>query len=175
MAGKEQISIREYARRIGTSETAIRKAITAGKISRGYNADTKKIIPIHADAEYGRLKNQKVEVSTSGVGNADKLKLEKNSPYAEIRKAKELLQVNLLNLELLEKQGKLVSKEKVYSVLTAFGQEIRKAMEHVPERVVDAIRSAETRNAALKILSEEILQSLERLSNADSLSFDLRK
>ncbi len=175
MAVKEKISIREYARRIGTSETAIRKAINAGKITKGFDKATKKIIPHHADIEYGRLKNEKVEVPSSEGNGSDKLKLEKNSPYAEIRKAKELLQVNLLNLELQEKQGKFVSKEKVISVLMAFGQEIRKAFEHIPERTVDNIRSAETRNAALRVLADEIQITLQRLSEIEHLTFDQRK
>jgi phage terminase Nu1 subunit (DNA packaging protein) len=52
MSFVEKISIREFARRLGCSDTAIHKAIKAGRIVEGYDAEDKKIIPDIAEAEY---------------------------------------------------------------------------------------------------------------------------
>lgn len=44
-----------YAREVGVSEKAIRKAITEGKIKKGWDADKQKVIKHLADKEYGHL------------------------------------------------------------------------------------------------------------------------
>jgi len=41
----DKISIREYAHRLNVNEKAVRKAIAAGRIVRGYDAEAKKILP----------------------------------------------------------------------------------------------------------------------------------
>lgn len=48
MEKEEQLSQRAYAKLIGCSDGAIRKAIAAGKFSYGYDADQKKIDPVEA-------------------------------------------------------------------------------------------------------------------------------
>lgn len=56
MANENEISIREFARRIHVSEGAVRKAIKDKKIIDGYNTKTGKILFIQAYAEYGKSK-----------------------------------------------------------------------------------------------------------------------
>ena len=51
--GSERISIREYARRLGINEKAVRKALGAGLIDKGYDSEAKKIDPDEATAEWG--------------------------------------------------------------------------------------------------------------------------
>lgn len=48
-----KISVRAYAGQIGVNESAVRKAVTNGKIKNGYDSKTKKIIPSIANKEYG--------------------------------------------------------------------------------------------------------------------------
>jgi hypothetical protein len=48
-----KISIRAYAAQINVDEKSIRKAISEGKIVKGYDAVAKKIIPRLANKEYG--------------------------------------------------------------------------------------------------------------------------
>jgi len=56
MAKEEKISIREFAKRIHVSESAVRKAIETGKIVKGYDVSVKKINFSIAYKEYGQNK-----------------------------------------------------------------------------------------------------------------------
>lgn len=49
----EKVSQREYARRIGLSNTAVSKAIRQGKIKKGWDRISGKIIVQYANEEYG--------------------------------------------------------------------------------------------------------------------------
>src|SRR5579871_1538040 len=49
----ELISIREYARRLSIDDKAVRNAIDAGLIKKGFDAKHKKIKPTIADREWG--------------------------------------------------------------------------------------------------------------------------
>jgi hypothetical protein len=51
----EKVSQREYARRLNLSNEAVRKAIEAGKISKGWDKKEKKIIVEKANEEWGNL------------------------------------------------------------------------------------------------------------------------
>lgn len=51
----EKVSQREYARRLNISNEAVRKAIEAGKISKGWDKKEKKIIVEKANDEWGNL------------------------------------------------------------------------------------------------------------------------
>jgi hypothetical protein len=55
MKNEMKISIREYAKTLDIRESAIRKAITEGRINKGYDKVSKKIIPSFANKEYGFL------------------------------------------------------------------------------------------------------------------------
>lgn len=167
----EKISIREYARRIGVSETAIRKAIKKGKIFRGYDPDNKKIIPAYADKEYGSLMSESSAVPTSSgtKDNMGRVSLTKDMPYAEIKKAKELVQTKLLALELQREEGKLVNKEQVYKELFDFGRTMRTSLLQIPDRYIDDILRAPNRHEAYTILVKAITDSLALLSDTSTL------
>src|SRR4051812_4181689 len=56
MVEEVKISVRAYAKELCVNESAIRRAIREGKINRGYDKLTKKIIRSIANKEYGNLK-----------------------------------------------------------------------------------------------------------------------
>jgi phage terminase Nu1 subunit (DNA packaging protein) len=56
MANENEISIREFARRIHVSEGAVRKAIKEKKIVAGFDEKKGKILFVQAYAEYGQSK-----------------------------------------------------------------------------------------------------------------------
>ncbi|MCG2614885.1 hypothetical protein LZZ85_11355 [Terrimonas sp. NA20] len=53
--GQERVSQREYARRLGVSNTAVAKAIEQGKIVKGWDKKAQKIIVEKADEEWGNI------------------------------------------------------------------------------------------------------------------------
>lgn len=82
----ELLSKNAYAKYLGVSEKAIRKAVDEGKIKKGWDADKQKIIKHLADKEYGFL--HQVATPKPGISK-DKLveKIERSeSPNLEVKK-----------------------------------------------------------------------------------------
>lgn len=189
MSKTELISIREYARRKGCSDMAVHKALKAEKIVAGLviRSGKKYINPEIADVEW------KVNFNPSYAHNSEKLteqltekatnphvaggaKRGAKEPEAveglpeggpTIAKAKlksEVLKAAKLELEYKEKVGTLVEKSKIYKALYEIGQEMRTAFQTLPDRVIDEILAAPSRNHAHQILFNAIADELEKLS-----------
>lgn len=68
-------------------------------------------------------------------------------------------------IELREKKGQLVEKDKVYKALYEIGQELRKDIMSVPDKTLDNIRAAKTRQEALAIFNAALVDALTNISN----------
>lgn len=173
------VSIREYARSKGVSDTAVRKAIKSRKINAGYDAATKKIIPEIADREWGDTIIQvtpEAEPKPKPAANAanpepgaqeitgDGIFLDKDETYAEALRKDLIIKANLNALKLRMKEGEVVEKSRVYKELFAFGKQIRLRFQSVPDRVIDDVLAAPGRNEAHLILFNAITDILEELT-----------
>lgn len=177
------ISIRQYARDSKVSDTAVHKAIKAGKIVKGLTHDEKgrpRILPEIANKEWGEfkeapaapvktpaakpqaVKNPTVLEAPGSTTNEDPAP---TNNLARARLAKEISRAKLLDLEYQTKKGKLVDKDAVYKALFAAGQEIRATFQAIPDRHIDEIVSAKTRNEAHEILAGVIGKALESLAD----------
>ena len=199
MNANEAISIKEYARRKGCSDTAVRKAIAAGKIVNGVidqGTPRPKILPTIADAEWSvnfnpsYERNQNLASNLMGTAAPPPVKAPAKPPQkptadtedaapppppptvpgsgkslAELKRltAEVRLQTEALNLR--AKKGQLVDKDKVYNALFAIGQEVKSAILTLPDRYIDAIYSAPSRNEAHTVLYAALNEALEGLSN----------
>jgi hypothetical protein len=175
MARLERVSQREYAKQLGVSNTAVGKAIDDGKIVKGYDKKTKQILVQHADREWGNLhrKIPSQTVTTDAPGQQKRsVKLDENTDFAEARRINEVLKAQMANLELQKAKGELLEKKKVEAQLFVYGQEVRKAIEIIPERSIDAVRAAGTRNEALLILEDAIAAALTELTNITNNAFE---
>jgi hypothetical protein len=174
------VSIREYARSKGVSDTAVRKAIKSRKINAGYNAESKKIIPEIADREWGDTiiqvtpENLPADKPTANTANAepsaqeitsDGIVLDRDETYAEALRKDLIIKANLNALKLRMKEGEVVEKSKVYKELFAFGKQIRLRFQSVPDRVIDDVLAAPGRNDAHLILFNAITDVLEELTS----------
>lgn len=174
-----KVSIREYARSKGVSDTAVRKAIKSRKINARYDAETKKIIPETADREWGDTiihvapENSPVNKLAANTANAepgaqeiigDGIFLDKDETYAEALRKDLIIKANLNALKLRMKEGEVVEKSKVYKELFAFGKQIRLRFQSVPDRVIDDVLAAPGRNEAHLILFNAITDILEELT-----------
>lgn len=173
----QYISLREYGRRKGCSDTAIRKAIKSGKIVNGVirNPGERPMIdPVVADAEWGMTFNpsygdrsgklhKSLEESAGKVapGTPD---VEGGRSLAEIKRQTAEVRLRLDALELKERMGQLVDKDAVYRALFAAGQEVRTALQAIPDRVIDDVLAARSRNEAHQVLFNAIADTLEMLS-----------
>lgn len=176
----EHISIREFARRVGCSDTSIRKAIKAGKIVKGivHVADGRDKLDYDiAFKEYAagydpsypsndKLRSRmmhapetQAEAPPTGVDN---------SSMAAAKRAQAILKAKILEIELKEKQGKLVDKQQVYMALYEAGKEVKASIMAVPDRAIDQIFSAKSRNEAHTILTKALIDALDVLSDINS-------
>lgn len=92
---------------------------------------------------------------------------------AELKRLQAELRVQRDAVELAKLKGKLVDKDKVYSTLFAFGQELRTSLLSLPDRVIDDILAAPSRNDAHLILTKELITALAAL--ADFQNRDITK
>jgi len=83
-----------------------------------------------------------------------------------------VLKAKILQITYKEKQGQLVSIDKVNTVLFGYGQEIRNAFESIPDRIIDKILAvADKRHEARRILADEIQDTLELLADINTREF----
>lgn len=86
--------------------------------------------------------------------------------YAEALRRKEVAKAKTAELEVMEKEGSLVMKQKVQDQLFAAGKEIRDALLAVPDRITDEVIAAvENRTKVNNIIYDAIAGALEQLSD----------
>jgi hypothetical protein len=196
----EIISIREFSRRVKVSDTAIRKAITAGHIVAGKVVDNgmPKISYELAKQEWDIYQSQQGKAITQAVTKpkttpspqpvrqaapppapAPVVQAEAPKPQAgtlaAARLVKEQLNAKLLEMEVRVKMGKLVDRDTVYSNLFAAGQEIRINFLTLPDRYIDDIRAAASRNEAHTILVDAIAEVLKEVAELGKMDITKSK
>lgn len=88
--------------------------------------------------------------------------------FAEAQRRKEVAKALTAELELQEKEGSLVSKEKINEQLFTFGKELRDALLAVPDRITDeVIASAGNRTQVNNIIYTAIAGALEKLADLE--------
>lgn len=183
----DKISIREYGRRKGVPESTIRKAIEEGKIKKGYvtHKGKKLIAEIVADEEWfiyheaktkGKTREKEKQAREAAI--VETLTIEEKEPSTGKRKKSDNInelqyQIEEVKLEkeqiLLDKlKGSLVARDEVYAALYAAGQEVRSTFQAIPDRVIDNILAAPTRNDAHQVLTDAINEALKTLAEVES-------
>lgn len=173
------LSMRKYALLIGCSHTAVAKAIKKGNIVKGWNPEIKKVIVDIANSEWGNSileKTEKIKVNvnahpfkTSYLGKDDNNQISEQITFSEARRKRQIYEAEISRITALKQQGLYVEKEKVYSQLFEFGTVIRSTLQNVPNRVIDNILSANTRNEAFLLLVNAINEALEGISKPPDL------
>lgn len=186
------ISIREYARRIGITEAAVRRAIKTGKIVKGIIQNTKNGRPMVmqsiADREWADSYTGKTNASpvlkerfnftateqsssvpnvvggaTDQEDNSGAMASPRTMKDAQLKE--QIYKANMAEVKYNVALGKLVKKEDVYKTFFEFGTQVREAIQAIPDRVIDLVRAATSRNEAHEILASELSRALEALSN----------
>lgn len=194
----ERVSIREFAKSRGVSDTAIRKAIAHGKIVGGVGRDpdgTPFIIPAVATQELSMYetrarapkpvpdkapKPQRM-TAPSPPQNAPVIPPPYTPPTeapappkgslaaAKLHKAQ--VDAKRAEVGLKKEMGLLIEKDKVYAALFDLANKIKQNLTTIPDRFIDELRTAPTRNDAHTILANAIAEALEKL--ADTSQIDL--
>lgn len=188
MSDQKYISIREYARRIGCSHNAVYKAIKNGHISNkalkiDKNGRRRGINPDIADAEWSQtfdpntarnpelLRHLMAKAAEgSKLTDRNRSKTVDSISKAKAQQVEAVYRAKLRELEYKEKAGILVNKDQVYKELFAVGRMLRSAMQSIPDRYIDEIIAAGSRNESHRILQEAIDDELQRLSELDEVT-----
>jgi len=164
----QRLSQRKYAEMLGVSNNAISKAIQEGRIAKGWDDIAKKIIVPIANREYGykygAIVGEEMNPPTLGGRQDGPVTLNERTTYEEAVRLQAVFSAQDRALELNKKKGLLVAKSEVDKQMFVAGQEIRKALESMPDRVVDSIRASENRAAGIRIMQDAIFEILTKLS-----------
>lgn len=193
---EENISIREFARRLNVDEKAVRKAIESFKIVNGVGKkDNGRPFIIYAvalkewEANYNVDKNARTkggamdfeaakkntyrkpeteeEVDEQESQRKDQQASNQASSTAKINQQRSTVKLQHEALKLKKEMGLLIEKDKVNKALFEAGKEIRESLLIIADRVIDEIRACDSRHEAHEILYKEIERSLEKLSRMD--------
>jgi hypothetical protein len=147
------LSIRAYAKHKGVSDTAVRKAIDAGRITMSGD----KIDTDTADRQWAMNTNPAQSRKSADESSP-------SSSYQYSRAKKETYEALLKKLEYEERLGKLISVEKVeYEAFTA-ARIARDKLLAIPDRIAPAIIGKTEIFDIKEALRKEILDSLEHLT-----------
>jgi hypothetical protein len=187
---KKGISIREYSRRKGVSDTAVHKAFEEGKIVNGivYPEDGSRpyVLEEIADEEWGKhlnpargnnshlvetLEEKKTEKTPSkGIDTAltsqeiqSTPDIKENETFNEALRKERIYKAKILKLQFHEKEGELVNKGDINKQLFELGKQVRIVFEALPNTTIDNILSANTRSEALLIFKKSINDALQKM------------
>jgi hypothetical protein len=199
MSENDKLSIRAFAKLIGVSEGAVRKAITAGKLSAGWDELNKKIDPVRAlenpwvaqlsfkGSDQSLSTTKKIEAAkhlpenplddsgedenwiaeeelrTGNLLNA--IKVTSGLKASEAMRRREIIALALDKKKLEELEGILVRRKDVDKSLFAVGNEMKKSLMNMPQRVVRLIMKAPTEVEGITILTNAITEILKDFGN----------
>lgn len=174
----EEISVREFGRRVGVSDTSIRKALEKGRIKEGYDLKKRiihyEIALLEWNASGGGAK--KFEAAVQTTSSDQQTNINQNNiipeietvnirmPITEAKRLDAVFAAKKKELEVAELKRILVSREKVFKQLFQAGQEVRATLQTIPDKYIDNILASENRNEAHTILYNAITEALESLS-----------
>lgn len=165
----EIISIREFAKRVNVDHSSIREAMSNGRISDAAISDGKIKYEI-AIKEWeaiggGNSANKSVpELPAEDTTPGDTIHIRKNASLSEAKRVEAIAKAKLAQIELEKTKGSLVEKKEVYKELFAVGQEIRSALQGIPDKYIDNILACSTRSESHAMLFEAITEALAGLS-----------
>lgn len=176
----EIITQSEFAKRVGVSETAIRKAVKTGRIHKGFyrsNEGRPRIRYETALVEWHESASEQAPpaklppgqktprgIIEPGTDSDPAPPIQPGESINSLKQKHEKIKIASAAFDLKVKQGKYVEKEQVYKALFGAGQEVRQSLEAIPDRVIDEILAAKDRNTAHTLLTKAINAALERLA-----------
>jgi len=186
-----RLTIRGYARHRGVSHTAVRKALSSGRISASPDGT---IDPQEADRDWaGSTDQSKPRNSVTGVpkmaraagepsaamftagpesegageGGATRLV----SSYAASRAARESYLARLAKLDFEQRSGRLVDADEVRAHIFGLGRRMRDTLLGIPDRLAPVLVGQTDQALIHQIITEELMTSLGELSKAPPLRF----
>jgi len=164
-----ELSIRAYAKHRGVTESAVRKAITQGRITKGKNG---KINPQIADNEWGKntdpaqikptFAEEKPDYSQNSIPSSAS-----GPSYQQSRAIKEAYGAKLLRLQFEKESKKLISIDDVKMSAFNAARMTRDRILNIPDRVIPQLVGKTNIFEMKEILKAELIKALEELSKVN--------
>lgn len=162
------MSMRKFAKLVGTSHTAISNAVKAGRLVRavvlGPDGKVAGIDPEIGTFEWGENSPSPVSQKTKDLNDED-LPLPAGLSYADARAVRENYQARLAKLLYEEKMGRLVDSETVERQAFEMGRLVRQAVMTVPDRYGHELAAETDVNRFTDKLTRALAEALEQASN----------
>jgi hypothetical protein len=167
------ISQNAYARHRGCSPGTVANAVKVGRIRLITDAEGRLgIDPVQADIDWQNNTDHtrnpnKPKAMHKGIPEKTTARKPPNpvlaGSFIDAKTSAQQSQAELLKIELLERQGKLVDIEQVQAESFRLGRQVRDNLMNIPARVVSRMRSAVDDHEAFTILEDEIRKACEGL------------
>lgn len=167
------LSQNAYARHRGCSPGTVANAIKVGRIRLVTDSEGRRgLDPVQADIDWANNTDHTRNPNKSKAmhkGVEEKTTARKPPPvhdgsFVDAKTSAARSQAELLKIELLERQGKLVDIEQVQTESFRLGRQVRDNLLNIPARVVSRMRSAVDDHEAFTILEDEIRKACEGLT-----------
>ncbi|MFT4221884.1 hypothetical protein [Dysgonomonas sp.] len=177
------VSIREAARKSGTSHVAIIKAIGQGRLDKCVDRSGKNnriwydIFLKEAEAIDFKLKGEQSEFSDiSSLTDEEKKSIEAltvdTASLKESRRREAYYKSELARLEFEEKDGTLQNKVDTYNQQFEFGRRFRDMLLSLPDRITDQLMSMDNRDEVYNLLYNSIRDIMEELLKETDKMYD---
>ena len=166
MKKTELISVREFARRMNVSASAISKAIKRGRITATGEGRSKKIkwpeaqYYFNANRDMSKVRKKDIEKIT-GLINGSGINSEYVNDYPRWKAEKIKAEADILELAILEKKGVLIPVKPVEDWVFRIGRTLRNGLLNIPDRF-SSLLFEEIKEAICKI-NETDLDNIEVL------------
>ncbi len=168
-----ELSIRGYARHRGVAESAVRKAIAQGRITKGKNG---KINPKIADKEWVQNSDPAQVKAENAFETSDYSQNSAPNPqlnavggpsYQQSRAIKEAYGAKLLRLQFEKESKKLISIDDVKVSAFNAARMTRDRILNIPDRVIPQLVGKTDIFEMKEILKAELIKALEELSKVN--------
>ena len=126
--------------------------------------------PLIKTASFVAGKKEKVKPDEIALDLEGMPIISKDMSLKDAIKANEILEAIERQMKIRKTKGELVEKDTVYKSLFQFGQTIRAKIESIPERYIDEIISATSRNKAYQVLTKAINEALQELTTKPKIN-----
>ncbi len=178
---KKITSLRQFAKMVGVSHTAIEKAIKAGRIPKAavYRdaAGKHKIYDVALAKKSFAANSDPAKVKVKPEPEAEEPPVDKAQAetYNKSRTIKEVYGARKAKLEYETMAGELVEKRKVKMEAFNVARKVRDAMLNIPSRMSAQLAAETDPHKVHTILEQEIVQALEELAREEMMAANQKK
>jgi phage terminase Nu1 subunit (DNA packaging protein) len=163
---KRYLTRSEFARRVGLTPEAIYKAVKCGRIKTcTRDGETRIDWYTQGAAFVASSPTAVIQLNGNGNGNGNGNETTQHMSISQSREKQERFKALKLELEYMERMGRLVDTEAMNMNWVAIGTMIRKAVSRIPDRIAPSVAPETDEHTVYQIIDNECHTILEDLAS----------